>query len=454
MANNGYLLSESQRWFEQIMSLRYIGEITDPIHKIIKFTLIERELIDTSIFQRLRRIRQLAGAHLVYPGALHSRFEHSIGSMFLAGLAGQTLLEKGYLANSDMIECLRLSALLHDIGHGPFSHLFEEVLKESTSFSHESLGERIMTETIITDILTSHGYDPKMISSLSFGKHKTRFLNEIISGGLSVDLMDYLPRDSYFSGTEYGKIDYHRIINSLEVTASRQLGINKSALYSYESMLISRYQMFKSVYFHKTVRSGEVMLLNAMKSLNKSLNLTDLTSLDYFFSLHDENVLELLCNVKNIALDPREIAFVSLARNYRTRDLLKCIYEYFSLSKHRHEIQEGEKYDSVREYRLADVDQIFENRVSKLKSIVEKYRKTGKQVFLDISRAPSIPLAPKKEEVSSIMVVDKNDEYEKSFVQIPLIHVISGYLDMIRVYTQKENRKFFETIINNQADNF
>ncbi|WP_148686585.1 HD domain-containing protein [Candidatus Nitrosocosmicus hydrocola] len=436
------------------MSLRYIGEITDPIHKIIKFTLIEKELIDTSIFQRLRRIRQLAGAHLVYPGALHSRFEHSIGSMFLAGLAGQNLLEKGYLANSDMIQCLRLSALLHDIGHGPFSHLFEEVLKESTTYTHEKLGERIMSETIIADLLTTHGYDPKIISSLSFGKHKTRFLNEIISGGLSVDLMDYLPRDSYFSGTEYGKIDYHRIINSLEVTGSNQLGINKSALYSYESMLISRYQMFKSVYFHKTVRSGEVMLLNAMKNLNKSLSLTDLTSLDYFFSLHDENLLDLLCNIKNLTLAPKEIAFVNLAKNYKSRDLLKCIYEYFSLSKRRHDTHEGERYNSAREHQLADIDQIFENRVIKLKSTVEKYHKTGKQVFLDISRAPSIPLAPKKEEVSSIMVVDKNDEYEKSFVQIPLIHVISGYLDMIRVYTQKENRKFYETIINKQVRNF
>ena len=181
------------------MPLRYIGEITDPIHKNIKFTLVERELIDTPIFQRLRRIRQLAGAHLVYPGALHSRFEHSIGSMFLAGLAGQTLLEKGYLEDADMIDYLRLSALLHDIGHGPFSHLFEEVLKESTCYSHEKLGERIISETIIADILQRHGFNPITISSLSFGKHKTRFLNEIISGGLSVDLMDYLPRDSYFS---------------------------------------------------------------------------------------------------------------------------------------------------------------------------------------------------------------------------------------------------------------
>jgi uncharacterized protein len=430
------------------MTLRYVGEFTDPIHKNIKFTLVEKELIDTFIFQRLRRIRQLAGAHLVYPGALHSRFEHSIGSMFLAGLAGQTLLEKGYLPNSETVQYLRLAALLHDIGHGPYSHLFEEILAETNSISHEKIGERIISETIISDVSKSHGYNPKTISSLSFGKHNSRFLNEIISGGLSVDLMDYLPRDSYFSGTEYGKIDYHRIINSLEVTSSKQLAINKSALYSYESMLISRYQMFKSVYFHKTVRSGEVMILNAMKVLNKILNLTELRCLDNFLELHDESVLDMLCNAGGHTVNHHEFAYVVLARNYKKRDLLKCIYEFFSLSKHRHTARLiDDNTQNIKNSSLQG-DVLFDNQANKLQSLIQTYQESGEQVFLDISRAPSIPLAPKKEEVSSIMVVEKKNEYQKSFDQIPLIHVISGYLDMIRVYTKKESRKFFESKIN------
>ena len=231
------------------MALKYVGEITDPIHKNIKFTNVEKEIIDTYIFQRLRRIRQLAGAHLVYPGALHSRFEHSLGSMFLAGMAGQTLFDKGYFTDIDLIQHLRLAALLHDVGHGPFSHLFEEILKDSKNYSHENLGERIILETKISDIIKRNGYSASTVSSLSFGKHNSGYLNEVISGGLSVDLMDYLPRDSYFSGTEYGKVDYFRIINSLEVASSKVLGINKSALYSYESMLISRYQMISRILF-------------------------------------------------------------------------------------------------------------------------------------------------------------------------------------------------------------
>jgi uncharacterized protein len=425
------------------MALKYVGEITDPIHKNIKFTQVEKEIIDTHIFQRLRRIRQLAGAHLVYPGALHSRFEHSLGSMFLAGMAGQTLFDKGYFTDIDLIQQLRLAALLHDVGHGPYSHLFEEILKGSKNSSHENLGERIILETKISDIINRNGYSPATISSLSFGKHNSGFLNEVISGGLSVDLMDYLPRDSYFSGTEYGKVDYFRIINSLEVASSKVLGINKSALYSYESMLISRYQMFKSVYFHKTVRSGEVMILNSMKHLNHSLHLTDFDSLEDFFNLHDEMVLELLCNFRSSKSRPLDTFAVQLARDYKNRNLLKCIYEYFSLSNQRYEYER----DNIQSRRLLSRTIDFEKQIAIMKSIIGRNQDSGEPVFLDISRAPSIPLAPKKEEVTSIMIISEQAEYDKSFDQLPLINVITGYLDMMRVYTTTEKRKFFESIL-------
>jgi HD superfamily phosphohydrolase len=429
------------------MNLRFVGEITDPIHKNIKFTLVEKELIDTFIFQRLRRIRQLAGAHLVYPGALHSRFEHSLGSMFLAGLAGQTLYSKDYFTDQDYIQKIRIAALLHDIGHGPFSHLFEEVLRTDDKLSHESLGQNIITKTMVSDIITKNGYNSQEIASLSFGKHKINFLNEIVSGGLSVDLMDYLPRDSYFSGTEYGKIDYHRIINSLEVSSNGVLGISKSALYSYESMLISRYQMFKAVYFHKTVRSGEVMLLHSMKIQNEALHFTDFQSLEDFFGLHDEMVLEKLAsaslndgnkeNNKNMQMS------ITLAKDYQNRNLLKCIYEFFLLTSQRNKARSDNE-----DKNLFDVQSYFENQINRIREMVDEYQQLGYPIFLDVSRAPSIPLAPKKEEVTSIMIMDKKSEYEKSFDQIPLINAITGYLDMIRIYTTREKREFFENIFN------
>ncbi len=431
------------------MNLKYVGEITDPIHKNIKFTLLEKELIDTFIFQRLRRIRQLAGAHLVYPGALHSRFEHSLGSMFLAGLAGQTLYCKDYLTDQDYIQKLRIAALLHDIGHGPFSHLYEEVSNSQDRFSHEQIGYQIITQTMISDIIKRNGYDPDEIASISFGKHKINYLNELISGGLSVDLMDYLPRDSYFSGTEYGKIDYYRIINSLEVASNNRLGIDKSSLYSYESMLISRYQMFKAVYFHKTVRSGEVMLLNSMKIQNDLFNFTSSISLDDFLILHDEMILEKLSslslsdNVNKI----NDIEFsIKLAKDYQNRNLLKCIYEFFLLSNKKK--NQEHHINSTNKDKISKMD-YFDKQIIELTKIVNEYRQAGHHIFLDVSRAPSIPLAPKKEEVTTIMIMDKQQfEYEKSFDKIPLINAITGYLDMIRIYTTREKRKFFENVFN------
>src|SRR6188768_2065749 len=128
--------------------MKFVGEITDPIHKFIRFTELEKKIIDSNVFQRLRRIRQLAGAHLVYPGAQHSRFEHSLGTMHVAGFAGETLIAKGYL-DEDKVQKLRLAALLHDIGHGPFSHLFEEVLELRRRISHENVGKQIISKSEI-----------------------------------------------------------------------------------------------------------------------------------------------------------------------------------------------------------------------------------------------------------------------------------------------------------------
>ena len=121
--------------------MKFAGEITDPIHRYIPFTNVERELLDTPTFQRLRRIKQLSGAHLVYPCAQHSRFEHSLGTMHVAGYAAETLLAKGYLSKEDSIQELRLAALLHDIGHGPFSHLFEEILDAKMQTEPRRLGQ-------------------------------------------------------------------------------------------------------------------------------------------------------------------------------------------------------------------------------------------------------------------------------------------------------------------------
>jgi HD superfamily phosphohydrolase len=399
----------------------FAGEITDPIHKYIRFSQVEKQLIDSPTFQRLRRIRQLAGAHLVYPSAQHSRFEHSLGAMHIAGLAGETLLGKGYITYAEVVQDLRLAALLHDIGHGPFSHLFEEVLEYNCNTSHEELGKKIIIQSEIADILGRYGSNAHQICRLSFGQSKVNFMNEIISGGLSADIMDYLPRDGLFTGAEYAKLDYHRLVSSLEVSKNR-LAINRSALNSLESMLISRYEMFKAVYFHKTVRSAEVMLLRSMIGADEALGLTN-TSLQKYLTLTDEATLERLCT-----LSGRYAFSGKMARDYRDRRLLKSVYEKF-LHKRDRQRMDKKALEALASHiaHVADVDSNY--------------------VFVDVSRAPSMPLTPSKEEMYSVLVVDKDRVYEMPMSEIPLVESISGFFDMLRVYTTAENREKVERAI-------
>ncbi|MGI0036166.1 MAG: HD domain-containing protein, partial [Nitrososphaera sp.] len=264
--------------------------------------------------------------------------------------------------------------------------------------------------------LGKHGYSADQICRMSFSAGKVTFLNEVISGGLSADMMDYLPRDGLFTGAEYAKVDYHRIVSSLEVWKNR-LAIDKSALNSLESMLISRYQMFKAVYFHKTVRAAEVMLVNSMIAADRELRLTD-TSLDNYLALTDEATLERLCAIEGSG----KIAFAArLARDYRDRRLLKSVYEKFL-----------HKRDRTRMDRKALKDLAVR--------IADTARVDSDYVIVDASRAPSMPLTPTKVEMYSVLTVDRDGGREMPISEIPLVEPISGFFDMLRVYTTAENR--------------
>ena len=398
--------------------LKYAREITDPIHKHIKITDIEMEIIDTPFFQRLRRIKQLAGAHLVYPSAQHSRFEHSVGSMHLAGLAGEHLLLEGTIESKETIQELRIASLLHDIGHGPFSHLFEEYLKTVNMENHETIGSKIIRKTEVGDVLKKHGYSPLEISKLSFGESKIRYKNEIIAGSLSSDLMDYLPRDSFFTGAEYGKIDYNRIISSLKVISDDRIALSDSALSSFESMLISRYQMFRAVYFHKTVRSVEVMLLNALIRADRIVNFGNF-SLSEYLSLTDDEIISKIKSVPSNLIPQSRL----LIDNYLNRVLLKCVYEKF--------IQKKENHHFVRDRKSLG---IIKDRISEISGVKEE------DVFLDTAGISSVPLAPNKKEMKSLLLVNDEQAIKKPMSEIPLVNSISGYLDMIRVYTTSRYR--------------
>jgi len=396
-------------------------DIIDPIHDFIRVYDNELKIIDNPIFQRLRRIRQLSGAHLTYPGAQHTRFEHSLGVMHIAGQAGQTLKEKGIL-KSDDIENLRLAALLHDIGHGPFSHLFDEVLQQKKKISHENIGKKLILKTEIGDLLSKSGFNKKFISELAFGGSKLQFMNELLSGSLSADMMDYLPRDGYFTGAEHAKIDHKRIIQSLDVYKNK-LALEKSALYSFESMVHSRYQMFKAVYFHKTVRSAEVMLLESIRLADDELGLTSL-NLDDYVTLTDDFLLSKLVSLPTHSSDLKIAR--KIAQDYQNRILFKCVFE---------KIISGNKFSRKK---MAQVKQ----------DISKKSKINENEIYVDSSITPSIPLNPSKKESQSILLVTRSIQglhvIKKPITKIPLVSSMTGFMNILRIYTPKKNRKKVE----------
>ena len=397
-------------------------DIIDPIHDFVRVSEPELKIIDSPIFQRLRRIRQLSGAHLAYPGAQHTRFEHSLGVMHIAGQAGQALQEKGIL-KSDDIENLRLAALLHDIGHGPFSHLFEELLQQKKKTSHEEIGKKIILKTEIGDLLSKSGYDKRFITKLAFGDSKLQFMNEIISGVLSADIMDYLLRDGYYTGAEHAKIDHKRITQSLDIY-QKKLALERSALYSFESMMHSRYQMFKAVYFHKTVRSAEVMLLESIRLADNELGLTSLNLTNYV-ELTDESVLFKLLSLYGRTNELRRAK--KFAEDYQNRQLLKCVFERILTNKSK---LGKMKTDQLR------------------KKISKKSRVNENEIFVDSSITPSIPLTPSKKESQSIILItrDANKTHAEKIPisKIPLVSQMSGFMNILRVYTTNRNRKKVE----------
>ena len=396
-------------------------DIIDPIHDFVRVYDNELKIIDTPIFQRLRRIRQLSGAHLIYPGAQHTRFEHSLGVMHIASMAGQALAEKG-VVSSDDIQNLRLAGLLHDIGHGPFSHLFEEIFEEKRKISHEDLGRDIILKTEIGDIISKNGFDKKLITKLAFGDSKLQFMNEIISGVLSADIMDYLLRDGYFTGAEHAKIDHHRLTHSLDVYKNK-LALDKSSLVNFETMMISRYQMFKAVYFHKTVRAGEVMLLEAMDLAEGELGLSSM-NLDEYLQLSDDVILAKLLNLPEH--NSKLKASKKIATDYLNRNLFKSVFETTLTGK-----------------------AITKKRMQELREEVSKKSKIDiNEIFVDSSNTPSIPLSPSKKESKSIILLEndgnKTTAKEILISQIKLVSAMSGFMKILRVYTPAKNRKKVE----------
>ncbi len=302
--------------------------INDPVYG---FITIDDELILQLIahpfYQRLRRIHQMAMAHLVYPGAVHTRLHHSLGAYHLMRCALYELKGKGIEVSDDEEQAAKIAILLHDIGHGPFSHALEQTLAEG--MHHEEISLLIIQEL-------NKQFDGKLSMAIEIftDKYPKKFLHQLVSGQLDVDRMDYLTRDSFFTGVIEGAIGYDRILKMLTVH-NGELMIEEKGIYSIEKFLVARRLMYWQVYLHKTVLSAEQMLKRIIKRaklvkatchepLNSFINQPlETVTLEQFCSIDDYDVL---VAIKNWSNHPDKVLSI-LCNGIIDRKLLKVKYD-------------------------------------------------------------------------------------------------------------------------------
>jgi HD superfamily phosphohydrolase len=237
--------------------------LRDPLWNNVRLDPLALRLLDTPTVQRLRYVRQLGLAFLVYPGATHSRFEHAVGAYHLAGVALRLLDERGALRGVDPAEgaIVRAAALLHDVGHYPFSHALEEI----GVVHHETLARPLLLEGAIATILTEglgEGAPARVLALITGESHSP--LQGLISGSLDLDKIEYLKRDAAMCGVPYGEIDVDRLLNSLVIVphpvgGRPTVGVHEKGLSALESLLFAKYQMYRNVYWHHAVRSATAM---------------------------------------------------------------------------------------------------------------------------------------------------------------------------------------------------
>ena len=319
-------------------------EMRDPIHGFIKLSKTEKRLIDTKVFQRLRRIRQLAMTFLVYPGAMHTRFDHSIGVMHIAGRICQRLQELNPARVSDEdVDRVRLAALLHDVGHGPFSHVSEHILKKHTPSDTdtgqvlEKIHEKITVDIIqndpqINDILNEDERD--FVVDMIQGQEAWDWRCDVVSSELDADKMDYLLRDSYFTGVKYGQYDLEKVIESCLIDVEEDnssvgidrketsLAISSKAIYALEQLLLARYHMTQQVYWHRVSLISNEMIIRGISLAIDGDN----EKMKQLYQYDEKNKDEFIKNYLKYH-DEKLIEFLKRCEQQKAREIFNRLYE-------------------------------------------------------------------------------------------------------------------------------
>ena len=405
------------------MAKAYWGEIKDPVHGYVYVTEAEKEVIDTYPMQRLRRLKQLAGSEFVYPGANHTRFEHCVGVMFLAGKVTENPNLSGYVSDEEA-DMIRISGLLHDVGHGPFSHVFEQLLIRDLEKTHEDVTSWIVEKSEIGDKLGKMGYKPEEVATLAVGKlHKPgkAFWDQIISSGVDVDKQDFIVRDTYHTGAEYGFIDVFRLIHALDVLGEN-LAVELGALSALEAFMIARIESFKSIYFHRVGRAAQIMLATAMENANEELGLTGFKTPEEYLAMDDFTVWTALKRCEKSK---------GIISDLERRRMLKCAYERTFYEKD------------------AMISNIFGREAYRRQMQGEIAREAGvptEAVIIDVPTVPSVPYHHAAfMESMEIPVFSRNQAGEKTQQRLSeiskIFETLKGFINILRVYTDEDNRE-------------
>jgi HD superfamily phosphohydrolase len=398
----------------------YWGFIKDPIYGYIRLTEVERNVIDTLAVQRLRRIRQLAGAEFVYPAANHTRFEHVLGTMYLAGVVSDSLPVD---LTSDEKQRVRLAALLHDVGHAPFSHLFEPLLLKYMGRNHEDISKWIIANSTLTDVINRQGFDAEELSGLAIGKpskSERSFLSQIISSSFDVDKMDFVVRDSYHTGAGYGSVDVFRLIYTMDVLDGN-LAVDVTALPTLESLILARLESFKAIYFHRACRAVQMMLLKALEAAKDDLTILQAKTADEYLEWDDYMVWS------KLRANPRSRDIV---REIAARKLLKCAYERTFYARDE----------------LASSVFTKENVRLKLEEeIASKAKVPASEVVIDVPTLPSVPYHYAMEiGPIDIPIFSKTRTGEKIPERITnlskVLDDLRVFMNIVRVYTREQYR--------------
>jgi uncharacterized protein len=394
--------------------------IKDPIHGYIRLSQTERSVVDTRAVQRLRRLRQLAGSEFVYPAANHTRFEHVLGAMHLAGALSEVLPTR--LDAYDQ-EQMRLAGLLHDIGHGPFSHVFEPLVVRHLKKTHEDFVPWLVEKTEVADKLDKAGFNPHRIGLLAVGRlrdKKRPYLDQIISSSVDVDKMDFVVRDSFHTGAGYGSVDVHRLLNTMDVI-NGNLAIDGRAVATLESLLLARLESFRTIYFHRASRAVQIMIVQALEAAKDELDLLSFDKPEDYLRLDDYKVWTDLRECKKSE---------RIMQDLEARNLLKCAYEK-TVYAPEELVSNVITKDTVRQ----DIE----------REIARKARVRPEDVIIDVPTLPSVPYHNAVEiQPLDIPVFKRGPSGKKEIVQLSevsrIIGVLKTFMNLVRVYTREQYR--------------